>query len=137
MIHLNEHIVILILLLQVILDAVGDGFRVRGWQKLHHSAEAIQIGIWLALLVSTGIQVIDFQWYLVIMYILGRIWLFDPVNNLVSSRKIGYVGKSSIDGVIYHFISDKIFHNGVEHTSFIIKFMALVAWIAGLLGMFN
>jgi len=133
---LHEHILILILLVQVILDAVGDGARDRGWQRVHHDLEAIREGIWLALLVLTGFQLIDFQWYLILVYIFGRIWAFDPINNLIAKRPIGYVGETSIDGIIYNAIAN-LFKAPVENASFIFKFMALLAWIASLIGMFN
>ena len=127
-------IMILILLGQVILDAVGDGFRVRGWQRLHHSLESLQIAIWLAILPAIHFGWLDFQWYYIWMYVLGRIWLFDLVINPIMGMKLLYVGKSSWDGAIYYLISGEGNPNRkrqwpVKNFSFIFKFMAFVWWI--------
>ena len=127
-------IMILILLVQVILDAVGDGFRARGWQKIHHTIESVQIGIWLSLLPAIYFGWLDFQWYYIWMYVLGRIWLFDLVINPIMKQKLLYVSKTSWDGVIYYFISGDENPNRkrkwpVKNFSFIFKFMAFVWWI--------
>ena len=118
----------LVLLGLALLDAIADGSRDRGWQQVRHSLEAAQIAIWLTLCVLIGRDVLAFDWMYVIIYILGRVWAFDYPNNLIADRKIGHVGKSSLDGRIYHWITS-LFDNGVEHTSFIFKFVALLAWI--------
>jgi len=124
----QELIISLILLLIALLDAVGDGCRDRGFQQARHSIEALQIGIWLTLCILIGRDLITFDWIYAVIYTLGRTWAFDYPNNLIAGRKIGYVGKSSLDGKIYHWITS-LFKNGVEHTSFIFKFVALVSWI--------
>jgi len=127
-------IVLLILLVQVILDAVGDGFRVWGWQKLHHSMEGLQLAVWLGLCYCVGKGRLDFQPYYVLMYVLGRIWLFDLVINPIMKQKLFYVSKSSWDGVIYYLISGDGNPNRkrqwpVANFSFIFKFMAFVWWL--------
>lgn len=136
---MEQHtIFILILLLQCILDALGDGFRARGWQRIHHFDESLQLSIWLGLIaaVSPLLGWLEFEWYYLLMYLFGRIWLFDLVINLVRKKNLFYVGQSSIDGVIYHFIAGtyrKKHRFPVELVSFIVKFMALIGWVAMLL----
>jgi hypothetical protein len=98
-------IVILFLLWQVIIDGLGDGFRVRKWQRPHHSMETLRIGGWLAYPAALSLGWVDFQWYYIAMYILGRIWAFDLVYNLVARNKLFYVSKTSWDGVILWWIS--------------------------------
>jgi len=128
-------IVLLILLLQVILDAVGDGFRARGWQKIHHFMETIQIAIWLGIAYAIWREWLDFQLYYVWMYVLGRIWLFDFVINPILKEKLLYISKSSFDGVIYYWISrdgnpNKERRWPVTNTALIFKFLAFVWWVA-------
>ena len=129
----EELIISLVLLALVILDAIGDASRDRGWQQLRHSFEALQIGVWLTLCVLIGRGVIAFDWTYVVIYTIGRVWAFDYPNNLIAQRPIGYVGKSSLDGRIYHWMAGtdrERFRHPVENFSFIIKFMALLSWIA-------
>ena len=127
----QHHIFILILLLQVILDAVGDGFRMNSWQKAHHTMETLREGIWIALIAAVSLGWLDFQWYYVAMYILGRIWLFDPVINLVAREDFFYIAKSSWDGVILYWLAYK-FRVPVILPAAMIKLMALAWWIAWL-----
>lgn len=127
-------IVLLILLLQVILDAVGDGFRVRKWQKMHHSMESLQLAVWLGLAYSIGKGWLDFQPYYFWMYVLGRIWLFNSVINPIMKQKWLYVSKTSWDGVIYYWISgdgnpDRKRKWPVGNFVFITQVMAFVWWI--------
>ena len=126
------HIVILILLVQVILDGLGDGFRQNGWQNVHHSMETIREGIWLVYVGCVAFQWLDFAPYYITMYILGRIWLFDIVINLVVGNKLFYIGKSSLDGIILHKVADK-FKVPVHLPAFIVKLVAIVWWIAWIL----
>lgn len=130
---MEPHIIIgLILLLQVIIDGLGDGFRVRGWQIPHHSMESLRIAVWIGIWASTGFGWLDFQWYYIAMYILGRIWLFDPVINLVAQFGFFYVGTSSLDGILLNWIADK-YKVPVILPAIMIKLMALAWWIAWLL----
>lgn len=125
----------LILLFLVVLDAVGDGFRVRGWQRLHHSMESLQIGVWLSLLPAIHFGWLDFQWYYLLMYVLGRVVLFDFVINPIIKEKLSYISKSSWDGWFYYLISGDGNPNRerqwpVANTAFIFKFIALVWWVS-------
>ena len=133
----NYTFISLILLLQVILDAFGDGFRVRGWQKLHHTMETIREAIWFSFFAAAiKFIYIDFEWYYIAMYILGRIWIFDLINNIICKRKLFYVGESSWDGVIIHWISGTYRTKNrwpVANLAFMIKLMAIVWWFAWLL----
>ena len=124
-------IVSLILLFQVLIDALGDGFRIRGWQLWHHSMESLRIAVWICLWTSTAFGWLDFEWYYIAMYILGRIWLFDIVLNLVVDFEVFYVSDSSWDGKILIWLSsDKIFDVPVILPAVMIKFIALVWWVA-------
>lgn len=110
----------------VIVDAVGDALRLKGKQILHHLAEALQIGGWLAIWAFLG-----FEWVYVPIYILGRLWLFDVIFNIVAGNRILYVGESDLWGLSIRGIA-KLFKVQYEHPSFIFKFMSLIAW-AGLI----
>lgn len=129
---------ILILLLLVVLDAVGDGFRVRKWQRLHHSLEALQVAVWLGMLPLLHFGILDFQWYYLWMYVLGRIWGFDLIINPIIKKPILYVGKSSWYGWFLYWVSGDGNPNRerkwpVGHFVFMSKFLALVWWVAWLL----
>ena len=127
-------IMILILLLQVILDALGDGFRARGWQKIHHSLESLQIGIWLSLLPAIYFGWLDFQWYYIWMYVLGRLWAFNPTINAILKENWLYVSKSSWDGAILYWISgednpDRKRKWRIKNFQFMLMFLSFVWWI--------
>ena len=85
-------IITLILLTTVIIDAVGDAFRTRKWQILHHILEVTGIIAWFSLLfVAKEVSV-----FYPIMYVLGRIAVFDPIYNFASGMPLKYVGNSSL-----------------------------------------
>ena len=89
--------------------------------------EVLHVGIWIALW-----ALFAFQWEYILMYVLGRIILFDVVFNLTVGLKIGYVGDSSIYDKLL-----KLFGGWVKqhpaHFAFITRFMALLFWIGLLL----
>ena len=121
---MNEFTIIsLLLLLQVILDASGDAFRFRGWQIVHHMTESIQIAGWFAIWALFG-----FDWQFIVMYIMGRIVVFDLVFNLIAGNKLFYVGESDLIGKLMHRLPV-----APEHISFITKFIAALVWIAGVI----
>ena len=106
----------------ILLDAVGDAFRSRGWQIPHHLMEALHEGSWIGLLYYfTG-------WVNIIpVYILSRIAIFDVVYNLVAGNKLSYIGKSSIYGIVMTWFTGKIKEQGF--LIWVIRAMALLAWI--------
>ena len=132
---MEQHVtIILILLLQVILDALGDAFRIRRWQNLHHTMESAREAVWIGLAAAIGFGYLEFEWYYIAMYILGRIWLFDPILNLVSDFDFFYVSDSSTDGrILIWLCSDKIFDVPIILPTVMIKFLALVWWVAWLI----
>ena len=62
------------------------------------------------------------------MYITGRIWLFDPLLNLIAGYKLTYAGKSSIYGRILSLIMRKTGERG--HLIWVLRAMAFIWWIA-------
>jgi predicted Abi (CAAX) family protease len=93
---MNEQLIIsLILLSLVLLDAIGDAFRFRGWNIPHHIMEVFHVAGWITLWALFGFQVIYIP-----LYILGRIILFDIVFNLTAGLKIGHIGTSSLYDII-------------------------------------
>ena len=134
---MEQHIiVILLLLIPVVLDALGDAFRIRKWQNLHHLMESAREAFWIALVVGVSplLGWFEVEWYYIAMYILGRIWLFDLVLNLVADFDFFYVSDSSTDGRILIWLSsDKVFNVPVIYPTFIVKLMALVWWVAWLI----
>ena len=128
-------IFILVLLFQVVLDAVGDGFRVRGWQKPHHTMESVQIAVWLFLGAAIAKEWVDFQWYYMWMYVLGRIWLFDLVMNPIMLQKLFYISKSSFDGAFYYWVMgdgnpNRKIQWPVTPFAIVIKALALIWWVS-------
>ena len=119
----EQLIISLVLLGLVLLDAVGDAFRLRGWQIIHHLMELCQIAVWFLIWGLFGFELV----YMV-LYVLGRIIMFDMVFNLVSGLRIGYVGKSSLYDIILTKFGSWVKQHPV-HFVFIFRFMALLAWI--------
>jgi hypothetical protein len=118
-----ELVVSLVLLILVLLDAIGDAFRLRNWQIPHHIVEVFHvagwIGVWFAF---------DFQWLYLPIYILGRIVLFDIVFNLTAGLPIGHIGENSI----YDIVVSKLggwFKQNPANFAFIFRFIALLAWV--------
>lgn len=123
---MNEHLTIpLFLLALVVFDAVGDAFRLRGWNIPHHVVESVHVGGWIVVWALFGPAFLPVYVY---MYVLGRIVLFDPVFNLVAGLPFFYVGSNSI-----YDIAVTVFGGWVKqhpgHFAFILRFMALVSWI--------
>ena len=117
-------IISLLLLILVTMDACGDAFRFNGKQIIHHIAEITQIAGWIALW-----ALFPFDWHYIIMYLMGRIILFDIVFNLVAGLPLSYVGKSSLyDIILTKFGGWVKQHPG--HFVFIFRFMAMLVWVA-------
>lgn len=121
---MNEQLIIsLILLSLVLLDAIGDAFRLRGWQIPHHLMEVAHVAGWIILW-----ALIDFHVVYVPLYILGRIVLFDIVFNLTAGLSIGHIGTSSLYDIILTKLGGWVKQHP-SHFVFIFRFMALVAWL--------
>lgn len=121
---MNEFtIVSLILLLVVAIDAAGDAFRIHQWQILHHSMEVLGIVAFFVIWAS-----FDFRYEYAIMYPTGRIWLFDPLLNVIAGYKLTYAGKSSLYGRLLSWFMNKVKNPGV--LIWWIRIMFLVFWIA-------
>ena len=114
---------IYILLGLVLIDAIGDAFRFRGWQIPHHLAEVIHVAGWIA-----AWALFPFDSIYVWMYLLGRIVLFDIVFNLVGGLPIGYIGKSSLYDIMVTKLGGWVRQNPI-HFAFIFRVMALTAWV--------
>ena len=119
----EQLLISLVLLGLVLLDAVGDAFRLRGWQIVHHIAELLTVAVWFAIWALFG-----FEWMYIILYILGRIVLFDIAFNLTAGLRIGYIGRSSLYDIILTKFGGWVKQHPA-HFIFIFRFMALVAWI--------
>jgi len=137
--------IIISLLLLVVLDAYGDALRYRGYQ-IWHLVEAVQIAGWFvfaglfaadcmtSIVANQSVMSIILSgWIYVLIYVLGRIWLFDLVYNLTAGKPILYVGKNDLFGKSVRWFAG-IWPVSYSNVSFIVKFMALIGWVALLLG---
>ncbi len=119
----SYQVILLLLVLQVILDASGDALRLRKRQIAHHTIESFQIAVWIFVW-----ALFEFQAYYIVMYILGRFILFDLVFNLIAGNKIFYVGESSLYGRFFAWIVPKMKEPG--HLVPWLKLLALIWWVA-------
>ena len=117
----------LILLGLVLIDSAGDAFRFKGYQIISHSAEVVQIGGWITLWALFG-----FDWQFIVMYIVGRIVLFDITWNLITGHNILYMGENDLVGIGIRAFA-RLVKQDYRHFSFIIKFLAALVWIAGII----
>lgn len=122
----EAQIVLLLLLLQVVLDAAGDAFRTRKWQIPHHAFEALQIAVWIFIWAK-----FEFELYFIWMYVIGRFWAFDMVYNLITKEELWYVGKTSLYGRFFSWFIPKIKEPGMLVPW--LKGMALLWWLVWLL----
>lgn len=113
----------ILLLAPVIFDAIGDALRLKGKQILHHIMEVFHVAAWIVIWAT-----FPFDWLFIIMYVLGRIVIFDVIFNIIADLPIGYVGENSLyDRFLRLFGGWVKQHPG--HFAFIFRVMALVAWI--------
>jgi len=122
-------LIISYLLLLVVLDATGDAFRFKGWQKAHHFCETLQVAMWLALFALTGLGYMEFRWVYIMIYILERVLFFDPIWNGITGHRWLYVGENDLMGMAIRGIA-KLFKVPYEHPSFMVKFISALALIA-------
>lgn len=125
---MNEPLIISLALLALVLfDAIGDAFRFRGWNIPHHLLESCHIAGWVAVWALFG-----FAPVYVLLYVLGRIVLFDIVFNLVGGLPIGHVGKNSIYDLAVTLFGGW-FKQNPANFAFIFRVIALVAWVGTLI----
>ncbi len=123
----EQLIVSLFLLALVLVDAIGDAFRLRHWNIPHHLMEVFHIMGWVMIWALFGFLPVYIP-----LYILGRIVLFDIAFNLVGGLPIGHVGTNSIYDIIVTKIGGWVKqHPG--HFAFIFRVMALTAWVGTLI----
>lgn len=123
---MSEFIIVSIILLVVMaVDAAGDAFRVHQWQNVHHLMEAVGVAAWISVW-----ALFDFHWVYIVMYITGRIWLFDPLLNLIAGYKLTYSGKSSIYGRLLSWFQLKVKEPGM--LVWVIRGIALLWWVVWL-----
>lgn len=127
-------LIISYLLLCVVLDAVGDSFRFKGWQRLHHLFETFQVALWLSLFALTGLGYVEFRWVYIVIYILERVLFFDPIWNGITEHKWLYVGENDITGLIIRGVA-RIFKVPYEHPSFMVKLLSALSLFAILVQM--
>ena len=121
---MNEfQIVSLVLLGIMAIDAAGDAFRVHQWQVVHHLMEVVGIAVWV-----TVWALFEFSPLYLVMYITGRIALFDPLFNLIAGYKLTYSGKSSVYGRLLSWFQSKVKEPG--HLIWVLRAMAAIFWIA-------
>ncbi len=124
---MNEFVIVgLILLGLAAIDSSGDAFRIHQWQIIHHIMEVIPYGVFALVW-----ALFDFHWVYLTMYITARIWLFDPLLNLIAGYKLTYAGKSSIYGRVLSWFMNKVKNPG--HLIWVLRAMALIWWVAWIL----
>ena len=119
---MNSYIIISLLLL-IIIDATGDALRFLNRSIASHTMESLQIAGWFAIWALFG-----FEWLYIPVYILGRIWLFDVLFNVLTAHDPLYMGKNDLFGLAVHKFSEWV-RQDYKHFSFTIKFVSLIAWI--------
>jgi len=138
---MSTTLIISLLLLLVAIDAIGDSFRFLNRQFLHHAMESIQIAGWFcfavlfAFICMNSVQanqsvwmVILSHWHYALIYVLGRIWLFDILWNILTGHDPLYMGKNDLFGRSVRLFSAWVMQD-YKHFSFMLKFLALIAWI--------
>lgn len=121
---MNEPLIVSLALLGlVVFDAVGDAFRFRGWNIPHHVLEVFHVAGWFVVWALFGFLPVH-----AVMYILGRIVLFDIVFNLTGGLPIGYIGENSLYDMAVKLWA-KWWKQSPANFAFIFRFMALVSWI--------
>jgi len=114
----------LALLLLVILDATGDAFRIQGWQFLHHAIETLQIAGWVAVW-----SLFEFNLVFIVMYITGRLFLFDLTLNVIAGNPLLYMGENDAVGWLVRGFANLVKQNYM-HFSLVLKFLAGVWWMS-------
>lgn len=121
---MSEFIIVSLILLGIAaIDAAGDAFRIHQWQIVHHGMEVLGVAVWIAVW-----ALFDFRPVYVTMYITGRIWLFDPLMNLIAGYKLTYSGKSSLYGRLLSWFQDKVKNPG--HLIWVLRGIAFIWWLA-------
>ena len=121
---MSEFAIVSIILFGImIIDAAGDAFRIHQWQTVHHIMESVDVAAWIVVW-----ALFDFSPLYIVMYITGRIALFDPIFNLIAGYKLTYSGKSSLYGRLLSWFQTKVKEPGA--LVWVIRGLALIFWIA-------
>ena len=112
------------LILLVIFDALGDGFRLQQWMIIHHSMETIVVAGWILIWAT-----LKFDPVFIVMYILCRFVLFDLTFNLTVGNAWWYIGESSLYGRGLAWLAGVVKQPLPVFTT-VPKIMALIWWVA-------
>jgi hypothetical protein len=124
---MSEFIIVSLILLGIVaLDSAGDAFRANSRQNVHHLMETLGVGAWIAIW-----ALFEFKPIYVGMYVTGRIWLFDPLFNIISVNELTYIGTSSVYGRILTWFTSIVREPG--HLTWVIRAIALMFWLGWLL----
>jgi len=88
-------IALIVVISSLIVGALGDGWNDKGKKVLGHAFKAAEIAILVASPFLLDVELRDALPY-ALVYLFGRVALFDIVRNLARGEKITYVGDSSI-----------------------------------------
>lgn len=119
----TELIISIILLALVLIDAIGDAFRFRGWLTPHHITEVVHVAGWIVLWAFFPFSLV-YVW----LYLCSRIVLFDITFNLTAGLPIGHIGKSSLYDIVLTKFGGWVRQNPV-HFAFILRAIALTFWV--------
>jgi hypothetical protein len=88
-------VILIILFLQIVCDAMGDAFRLKGRSILHHILESLQLvcfGVLVYMFNDRGFN----EWGMLIIYYLSlRFVIFDTIFNIIAGNPISYVGRDT------------------------------------------
>ncbi len=119
-------IISLVLLGIIIMDAAGDAFRIHQWQIVHHSMEVLGVAAWIAVW-----ALFEFRPIYIVMYLTARIWIFDPLLNLIAGYRLTYSGKSSVYGRLLSWFMSMVKEPG--HLVWVIRAIAFGWWVVWIL----
>ena len=121
---MNEFAIVGLVLLGIMaIDAAGDAFRVHQWQVVHHLMEVVGVAAWVAVW-----ALFAFSPLYIVMYIMGRIALFDPLFNLIAGYRLTYAGKSSVYGRLLSWFMNLV--KEPKHLIWVLRGIALLFWLA-------
>lgn len=109
----------ILLLIQILLDATGDVFRLKKRQILQHVCESLQIAVWFAFAYCNVDNWID----TIIFYVALRFAIFDLIWNLWTGQKWYYVGLSTTS--IYGWFMNKFSIGSVLFLKFVALFLVV------------
>lgn len=109
-----------LIVLSIALDAIGDALRDKRKLKLSHLFEAGMIAAFLALVLLYK----DVRWqdhlFLIVLYIVNRIFLFDIIYNKVKGNSISYIGDNSYYDDFFKLVLKKANPNMLMWSKFVL-----------------